>query len=481
MIGQHFTSPTMDFRLDRMSGFETTSGSQDLTTFPGSATPCGLHIFPVELLVKVMTHLPDTASLSRLFTAYPKTLDAFKEFGHQIFISIVTNMYPELRNASLNALVARSRPPKITDFIEDELKAKDSCVQFRLRDFSLSALLDLIKVSGSIESLTDSFAREHILAPRDQLNMPLSTTELHRIRRSFWRFQFQYDMCHPEELKSSRKSDDTKSRSSRRYVYYQTLQPFSKSVPNWLQCRNEKHRPKALSCFLSTLSRWEHDELEAIRFHLAHKVNRLQYLRSCGSEDDLTQQPVLLQRLIRDIDSWDPKSPKDHVLVAAFRQTQYAKDRLIDCCGVCDAGSRNTTHGSLIDMDHKGHPQWGWCMWDEQRLVKRGMIDFKLDGWLDNWKWDDKRAAKISDRRAALKRLHGECVDSQYTILDRRIEAQFGIDARLHKDRIKWDTIWHLGPEERKWMPTELDCIYKPSSHLSMRQAFISWLRRVPH
>lgn len=430
----------------------------------------GLRDVPAEIRIEVMKHLPDMAALSRLFTAYPETFISFNPFAcsNETVASIMNNMSPELRNSALDVLAVRSRPPihpsQITHFIEHELDAEVCYTHKRFRRRSLSALLDLIAISASIESLTESFARDRVLGPCMQHSMALSPIELHRIRRSFWRFQLCYDMCHPEEVSSSRENYDVKSRSNRRYVHYQTKQPISGSVPDWLQGRSEAYRPEALSRFLSNLCCWELDELEAIRFHLAHEANRLQYLRSCGSEDELVQQPVLLQRLIRDIDHWDTGSAKDHVLVASFRQSQYAKHYPVvwnRCRELYGASFPNTARRFAVQALQEGNPQWGWCLWDEERLVKRGMIDFGYENLVKSWKMDDEsQSAKIYEWRAAIGWAHSECNAAQYTLLDRRIAAQYAIDAQMNADRIIGDTVLELGPEEREWMPTELDCVY---------------------
>lgn len=426
-----------------MSGIQTISKSRGLTTYPQVATPCGLQALPVELLIVVMKHLPDMAALSRLFTACSYTFIIFKRNSNDIFASIVKKISPELRSAALDVLAVRSRSPihrrLITSFIEQYLNVHVYDAQSGLSSYSLSALLDLITVSESIESLTESFARDRVLGPCMRNKMSLSPIELHRIRRSFWRFQLCYDMCHPEDMKSSWKCRDVKSRSTRQYVQYQTDQPINSSVPGWIQCRGEAHRPEALSRFLPNLSRWEHDELEAIRFHLAHEVNTVQYRRSCASEDELIQVPVLLQRLVRDIDHWNPASPEDHFLVASFRQTRYSRqypvvwNRLRELYG---ASFPNTARRLAMHALQEGHPQWGWCLWDEERLVKRGMIDPEYEDLVKRWKKDDKsQTARIYEWRAIIGRAHRECIDAQYTLLDRHIAEQYDIDAQIHADR----------------------------------------------
>ena len=115
-----------------------------------------------------------------------------------------------------------------------------------------------------------------------------------------------------------------------------------------------------------------------------------------------------------------------------------------------DASVPNTRRRFDMQALQEGHPQWGWCLWDEKRLVKRGMIDIEYDNWLKSRKKDDEsQTAEMYERRAVIDRAHRECVDSQYTFLDRGIAAQYAIDAQIHANRITWDTIRRWGPVER--------------------------------
>lgn len=69
----------------------------------------------------------------------------------------------------------------------------------------------------------------------------------------------------------------------------------------WLTCNG--HQPSyCLNEFLETLWGWEIDEIEAVRFHLRSEVNAFQYNRTTNGSTDLSEQPSLLQRLVRDLD-----------------------------------------------------------------------------------------------------------------------------------------------------------------------------------
>ena len=384
------------------------------------------------------------AALSMLLTAYPKRMSDIEKVSVKklsaIINSLVEKLPLELRNACCDVLSTRTyrpSPSQITQFIGKHLDAEVHKSRLRKNEYSPPELLDLIPISHSIETLAKSFAHDRVLVPCLQQSLPLSPVELFRIQRSFWRFQLCYDMCHPEDSASSRKRNDAEWRSLERYVQHPAqVHQTSASVPNWLQCRGPRHCPEALSSFLPNLCEWEQDELEAVRFHLEHEVNKLQHSRSCGAKDDLAQQPSLLQRLIRDIDLWDDNNPKDHVLVASFRQNLFIKDdetvwnRRRDHF---EASSANTNLSRFMQYWQNGHAQWGWRVWDEGRLVGRGLLDpdFDRSPIYQRIGHDELAvAAQTGEWRAAKVRAHGECVESQYKDLDRQIAIKYDHDVR---------------------------------------------------
>ena len=417
---------------------------------------------PAELRLTVMENLPDLATLSRLFTACPNMVTTFRgtiKKGNKVFASIMANTSPELRYACLDVLAVRTLRPcrasEVTKFIKRYLDDKLHDTQLRRCQYPLTALLDLIAVAESLQSVTDSFASERVLNLCLPHTLPLSPVELHRIQRSFWRFQLCYDLCHPETVRSRPERFDFRSRSTRRYFQYEVSPPINGNVriPNWLQCRGEPHRPKALSRFLVNLDTWEMFELHAIRFHLIHKVNTLQYRRSRISskseKDDLIQegqqQPLLLHRLLRDLDNWDPKGncKTDHVLVAFFAPNMCGNYPVVwDRKRYhYEASTGNIPPRFIIQVMQVRNPlamqfrnwEWGWRLWDEKRLFQRGMIDFELEEWFQERKDhrkigmddDEDLNARIRDREAQIERANSECAGSQYTDMDRKLAARF--------------------------------------------------------
>ena len=137
------------------------------------------------------------------------TVEEAKRARKEIVSGVMNNMSPELRNSALDVLTTLSHSPihqrHMTHFIQYNLDIKTSYARLCLRIYPLSALLDLIEIPRSIESLNQSLTRDPILVPCQQHSMKLSPVELHRIRRSLWHFQLCYDIYHPESQDLLRK------------------------------------------------------------------------------------------------------------------------------------------------------------------------------------------------------------------------------------------------------------------------------------
>ena len=110
------------------------------------------------------------------------------------------------------------------------------------------------------------------------------------------------------------------------------------------------------------------------------KVDRRQRLRSCGPDGGLMRQRSLLRRLVRgprplgrtppgaqrkDRFSWRPRSSSHCPVVGDGFRSLYA------------AGVPDTTRRFAVQALQDDHPQWGWCLGDEERLVRRGVINIE--------------------------------------------------------------------------------------------------------
>lgn len=91
------------------------------------------------------------------------------------------------------------------------------------------------------------------------------------------------------------------------------------------------------------------------------------------------------------------------------------------------------------DMQGAVVGQWGWCVWDEGRLVGRGLVDWGFEGMVGGLEGGgdgeggdrdggDREAfrKRICERREGIRRAHGECAGGMYGVLEREIEWRFG-------------------------------------------------------
>lgn len=142
---------------------------------------------------------------------------------------------------------------------------------------------------------------------------------------------------------------------------------------------------------------WPVEDIEAVRFHLSSLINAFQYRRQ-GKSSLLSWQPALVQRLIKDVDQWreDKENPVDHLLVAELRS----------------------------DLDRSPIEQWGWGMWDAERLSKRGL---KPDS-------EHEKSRYLSDKAFR------ECEDAQSTSIDRWVVERFRVDIRpAEEENRQWE------------------------------------------
>lgn len=131
----------------------------------------------------------------------------------------------------------------------------------------------------------------------------------------------------------------------------------------------------------------------------------------------------------------------------------------------------NTARRSAIRAMQGSQEQWGWCVWDEERLVRRGLIDPVLEGLVeversgsggmhdDNHddgydggveeggeeeeeeqgprksKSKGKSKKRIQERGERVRRAHWECVGAQYEVIDWRIAAMFESYRRMWAER----------------------------------------------
>lgn len=272
-----------------------------------------------------------------------------------------------------------------------------------------------------MEHLVDSFAYTCINLPSKKPTAPVSATELCRIRRAFWRFQLLYGILHPEGCTTS--SDDLPQAPKERSAALRMSGNSSASsinirIPDEWWCETPifsgDMSPAPLSLFLCSICQQEISEIKAVRKYLVDATNTDQYQLYIGQIEQEPSQPLLLRKLFHNLvyGGPGPIAPKYHIFI-----------KYLLALGDMTRGSTPWTYRvtswvmSPITRWVDSGSTWPapWCTWDEERLVRCGLLapcgdilrlpepDTKpnpVDKWLWKWKDDyDRRALSMSNER----------------------------------------------------------------------------------
>lgn len=401
-----------------------------------------LQTFPTELLLKITKYIPDFPSLNgllTLLTAHNRGVSLVERFQTEIFANVIrAGRGHELSRIVTAVMTLRNHSPTRRmgllkgirqrwaeqEFIYEYLRSDDferDGKPHYLQRFSdpVSTIRDIWSISQDIDALVQDFAEVRIIKPSQQPERPPSPTELYRIRRALWHFQLCYELVHPEEPVPSGAEDETPSQRSRRYVRYRTQQDENQwyPKPGWLYGHKRNRDPSygilsTLPHHIYNLPCWLGEEINGVRFHLASLVNAFQYLGQ-GLAPRLSRQPELLQRLVKDLNHWraNREEPADHLLVAELR---YERDP------------------NLVDKE-----QWGWAMWDADRLSSRGL----KPGFQPRHFYSEH----LSDKAFQ------ECEDSQSTYIDRWVAQKYIDDVRSAQEEKRLRYEQELRALKERW------------------------------
>lgn len=393
MPGDELARPSPTFRSyrDVLVGASSTPRSTAEVDSHDQPVLHGLRALPTEILVEILKHIPSFDCLYNLLILLPTGCGILKSFGRDIFnAAFRTSQKYQLARQIYVVMVIRNRRPYLPitrNYFHHLLDAEEPDTVLRhLFDSSgvpMAMLRDISDVSHSIEILVKSFAHSRIAIPGREADDTVSPTELCRIRRAFWRFQLCYELSgsrEPSAAPARQQGPPCRSPLSTRFFWPQTSFKAGPCISQaWLNGRGETAREIQLESFLQTLSIWEIAEFEAVRFHLTSVVNTLQYRRSTTGFDGVHEQPVLIQRLMYDLRNWnlDGADEKDHLLVANLRMVRHSAgvERYWLENGEANFANSATTERSRLSTRYdKKDKHWGWCMWDVERLIRRGLL-----------------------------------------------------------------------------------------------------------
>ena len=391
-----------------------------MASSPAKSSCRSLQTLPLELLLEISRYLLDFASLNGLFTlltAHYQGVSFIENFQSSIFANVIrfnredqiTRIVTAVMSLRNDTTIGRSFSKDGLDelnFVWKYLLSPDpKCIRtpHYLPRFSdpIATIRDICQISEDIEKLVQVFLNACVIKPSGQEDaLPISSTELYRARRAFWRFQFCYDMCHADNPVPYGFDSEYGSPLVKRFPCYRTrrihmlrfldinrLEPTNPILPDFL------------TSFLRNTSGQEVEELDTVHYYMALLISKLQ----CGGHRNsarLKSQPALLQRLINDFGH-----QRDEKLypIAFMRELEirYGGARFALYRGNERRSRIKAPNESIISwVPSISDENWGWHMWDEDRLAMRSLRS--LTGF----------------NGAAFKEILRECKDAQSTYLD---------------------------------------------------------------
>lgn len=317
---------------------------------------CGATIgdVPSELLIEIMKKMPDFLTLTNFLVAFPSAGSLFRYCYNDIVQEIIESgikgprMPRELQNLIRTVVVVRYGEP-LTDSVVGEgpysfgdlntllcrhLYNQDASYHLDLSAYPLYALQSMVQISADIELQIQSFVAARIQVPsacNGVANTPASFSELHRIRRAFWRLQLGCDLSHHRYFDN--------------FVNDNTQFSYSDNG-------DEKRR-----YFLSRLCIWEHDELESIRFHLqSEPENALPF-----GDEDLAIKEVLQQidtigqenPISREPESQAALEAYNHLVHDDIRCTRYAESVVTKWSDSTGTNVVNTSRRAFMQLGRR--------------------------------------------------------------------------------------------------------------------------------
>lgn len=288
-------------------------------------------------------------------------------------------------------------------------------------------LFSMAETAENISVLAHRFAKERILRPAGDPEGQLSASEWHRIYRAFWRFQEIFEKRCANDDDGGRKG----SSGGKRYVSGRTW-PNLREDPGetWLK----RSVPSTPSWWLHDVRmlEWEVGEIEAVKEHLRCEVNNVQigrYQRSSGP--DHLSCPILIQNLIKSVENWPTDAgglSKDHALVAELIPIWSHEGPLFDPT-VTHLSSHESRFMENRQKSLDIHEEWGWRMFDRERLVFCGLLPNELPNIRNIQSEVELELELFEEVNLSHRVIYDRLKDGQGL----RIQAQFDADVDLNQ------------------------------------------------
>lgn len=388
------------------------------------------HLLPIELRVEIQKHIPDLPSFRNLLVAIPSDQPIYHEYASEIKESVIRDSDTEISCSIRNFLGRRGHLAAGSESFTSELQAYVKHNNLPpLGSYSpadtMASIFYIAEVADFVEQFVEAFAQRRILIPSGRPQGQLSSTELHRVRRALWCFCEIYEwQCVLEQPELE--IDKTERRRIR------FIAPQSRDVGDpgkeWLFQEGfyRSQWPPPLPPGCGALKGWQLIELDAIRNFIRDEINSVQ-LGLETSTVILQAQPILIQRLIRDLASWPPRASA-HILTMylgageSFHRPMRGWRKPIERQPNPDFRESLFLHRRQRSVNNCEN--WGWCMWDRDRLMQCGMVESNIGR--PTYDEESSKLANVRNFGEATERLHRQRLPVVWG--DWRVKARFDAD-----------------------------------------------------
>lgn len=263
-------------------------------------------LMPAEIRIEIYKNLADLPTLRNLLVASPSDQSLFRRYASEVLEGPLNNLSDEggehvnsMKGASLRTANAVSLV--VASDLEKHVKANGwpPLETYSCSD-EVAWLFHVTEAMESIDCFVTSFAYRRVLVPSGQPDSQVSSRELCRIRCAFLRFQSIYEQKSIENVMTFRGNFHERTHFPGRLA---TSKRRAQNDPgnDWL-CRSEDRSQTSCWYYLRYDDR-ELYEWEAVRGFLRDEVNSFQ-LDQGSHQGILEKQPLLIQRLVRDLEYW---------------------------------------------------------------------------------------------------------------------------------------------------------------------------------
>ena len=364
---------------------------------------------PNELVLNILMEMPDVVTLHNFVTAYPQSRELYRRCYKEILKTVLHRLKSlQIQKLVCTVISIRNRPDlsDIEDFenyFDSHLEYEDSPLLIDDVTDSLVALQDIALITQDIEYFQKAFIDRRLRQPCNTSNSsrkeaPPSQIELHRINRGLWRLQLVCEIFRAQ------------FRGGGCITYVGDV----------------------ADNFVESLTHWELEEMECTYYHVREQYSLLKSDTPAKSAlcpgIPISCQPPIIQRLLINMGhSRESPSPsqlevddqtdwRHGDLYTAFRvarevpwsrhiQTVWSDQQEANtpnegwscyfrfCETICSffEPSQGFPRSGPVVCFHN----WGYCIWDKERLRRWGVLGTRANGSdVDLKEWSDGNSGR---------------------------------------------------------------------------------------